>query len=58
MKIAASYTYSTTQAAQLLGVHRVTLYRWVKDGLLACGVRRRTGRRFFKGSELIRFLNN
>lgn len=37
MKIDASYTYSTTQAAQLLGVHRVTLYRWVKDGL--AGVR-------------------
>lgn len=42
MKIDASYTYSTTQAAQLLGVHRVTLYRLVKEGLLACGVRRRT----------------
>ena len=55
--IQKSAFYSTTQAAEILGVHRTTLYRWVREGLLKCGVKRRTGRRFFTGYELVRFIN-
>lgn len=50
--------YSTTEAASLLGVNRSTLSRWLERGVIKCGYRRHNNRRFYEGSELIRFFNS
>ena len=47
--------YTIEEAAELLGIHRNTLLRYVKLGLLRCGFRRNNRRKFFLGSEIIRF---
>lgn len=53
--IAPTGQYTTTEACGILGVHRTTIYRYVRRGVLRCSYRRGNGRPFFKGSELIRF---
>ena len=50
--------YSTTEASQILGVNRSTLGRWIERGMIRCGYRRHNHRRFFEGTELIRFFNS
>ena len=50
--------YSTTEVAGLLGVNRATVARWVQRGLIRCGYRRHNHRRFYEGTEIIRFFNS
>ncbi|MCR8487623.1 MAG: helix-turn-helix domain-containing protein [Crenarchaeota archaeon] len=45
---------STQKAAKLLGVHRMTLYRWARSGKIQC-IRTPTGRIRFPLSELVKF---
>ena len=47
-KAALNSRYTIEEAAELLGIH-------VKQGLLRCGFRRNNRRKFFLGSEIIRF---
>lgn len=42
-------------AAAALGVTKSTILRWSAEGRLACGVKKCNGRRFWTGSELIKF---
>ena len=46
---------SVTQAAAVLGIHRSTLHRHTEEGLIKCGFRRSTGRRFYLGREIKRY---
>lgn len=46
------------EAAEVLGINRLTLRRKTMDGLIKCGFRRTTknsARRFYLGSEIKRF---
>ena len=56
-RVAATDRYTITQAAELLGIHRNTLGRYSMQGLIKCGFRRPTGRKFFTGREILRFWN-
>lgn len=46
--------YTVDECAALLGVSRQTVYRYCLSGL-RFGVRRRNGRRFFKGADIKAF---
>ena len=54
-RVAADGRYSPTQVCKLLGVSRSTLHRWTEAGYIRFGLRRNTGRKFYKGSEITRF---
>lgn len=54
-QVTATGRYNVTQTCSLLGITRTTLGRYVKAGIIKCGFRRETGRKFFTGSELLRF---
>lgn len=56
-KVAATNRYSIGQAAELLGIHRNTLHKWWEAGMIKCGFRRSSGRKFFTGREILRFWN-
>ena len=47
--------YSVMQACEALGIHRNTLRNYTEQGLIKCGFRRETGRKFYAGREIIRF---
>ena len=47
--------YSVMQASKALGIHRNTLRNYTEQGLIKCGFRRETGRKFYAGREIIRF---
>lgn len=47
--------YSTMETCRLLGVHRNTLQRYTEKGLIRCGFRKSTGRKYYLGSEILRF---
>ena len=49
--------YSVTQVCALLEIDRHTLQRWTEAGHIKCGYNRHNGRKFYKGSELMRFFN-
>jgi predicted site-specific integrase-resolvase len=53
--IAADGRYSQKQAAQLLGVHRNTLAAASAAGHIKFGIRRSNMRKFYLGSEIVRF---
>lgn len=44
--------YTMTEASLILGVHRSTIWRWVKALRLRCRTRVVNGRREYLGSEL------
>lgn len=46
---------SISQAAQVLGIHRNTLRKHTDEGLIRCGFRRNTGRRYYLGREIKRY---
>lgn len=54
-KVEMTGRYSTAEACRLLGVHRNTLMKYTKEGCIRFGVRRATNRRFYLGSEILRF---
>lgn len=47
--------YNIAETSRLLGVHRNTLLRYAKKGIIKYGVRRSTTRVFFTGGEILRF---
>lgn len=47
--------YSSKEASMLLGIHRNTLRNYTDNGSIKCGFRRPTARRFYLGSEILRF---
>ncbi|MGM9805853.1 MAG: helix-turn-helix domain-containing protein [Candidatus Aphodosoma sp.] len=53
--VSATARYSITQAAGILGVNRATLRRYTDSGLIKCGFRRESARKFYLGSEILRF---
>ena len=53
--VAADGRYSVSQTCTALGIHRNTLQRYTEQGLIKCGFRRESARKFYKGSEIVRF---
>ncbi len=53
--VAADGRYSVSQTCTALGIHRNTLQRYTEQGLIKCGYRRESARKFYKGSEIVRF---
>lgn len=47
--------YSVAEAANLLGVHRSTVWRWVKSLRLRSKIREVNSRNEFLGSDLLKF---
>ena len=47
--------YSRVETCKLLGIHRNTLSRYTKSGKIRFGIRASTGRKFYLGSEILRF---
>lgn len=54
-RVAATGRYSSGETSRLLGIHRNTLRRYTDTGAIKCGFRRESGRRFYAGSEILRF---
>lgn len=53
--VSAEGRYSVSQTCIALGIHRNTLHKYTELGLIKCGFRRETARKFYKGSEIVRF---
>ena len=47
--------YSVSEASVLLGIHRNTLRNYTDNGSIKCGYRKPTARKFYLGSEILRF---
>lgn len=47
--------YSVTETCSLLGIHRNTLSGYTNSGDIKCGYRRNNGRKFYLGSEILKF---
>ncbi len=56
-KVNESGKYTISQASSALGIHRNTLREYTNQGLIKCGFRRESGRRFYDGREILRFWN-
>ena len=54
-QVALDGKYPIGQASAILGIDRKTLRKYNESGLIKCGYRRESARKFFLGSELIRF---
>ncbi|MGB9866278.1 MAG: IS607 family transposase, partial [Bacillota bacterium] len=55
MKLELEEHYPLRKAAEILGVHPVTLRRWEKEGRIRC-IRTPSGQRRFPRSEILRLL--
>lgn len=53
--VTATGRYSVGQTCSALGIHRNTLRNYTNSGLIKCGFRRESGRKFYLGSEILRF---
>lgn len=51
----ATSRYSIAEAAKILGVHRNSIINYTKSGLLKCGIRKATKRKFYTGIEILKF---
>lgn len=47
--------YSVSETCRLLGCHRNTLLRWTNEGLIRVHLRKKTGRKVYCGSDILRF---
>lgn len=47
--------YSVQQTSAVLGIHRNTLRNYTEAGLIKCGFRKASYRKFYEGREIIRF---
>ena len=53
--VSAAGRYSVTETSAVLGIHRNSLRKYTEQGLIKCGFRRTTARKFYLGSEILRF---
>ncbi len=53
--VALTGRYSITQAASALGIHRNSLLKYTNSGMIKCGYRKTTARKFYTGVELMKF---
>lgn len=53
--VSATGRYSVNEASAALGIHRNSLRRYTEQGFIKCGYRRQTARKFYLGSEILRF---
>ena len=53
--VTVSGRYSITETCKALGIHRNTLRRFTDEGLIRCGFRKMNARKFYQGSEILRF---
>lgn len=51
----AAGRYSVTETCGVLGIHRNSLRKYTEQGLIKCGFRRQTARKFYLGSEILKF---
>ena len=51
-EVSDSGRYNMTEASKALGIHRNTLRKYAKEGVLKSHTNRRTGRRYFLGYDL------
>lgn len=54
-QVTADGRYSVSQTCAALGIHRNTLRKYTELGMIKCGFRRESARKFYKGSEIVRF---
>jgi predicted transcriptional regulator len=54
IEVYPSKNYTTQQVAEILGKTRQTVNNYCKARLLRYGISRANGRKFFKGSDIIR----
>ena len=54
-EVNATSRYSIAEAAKILGVHRNSILNYTKEGLLKCGIRKATKRKYYTGLELLKF---
>lgn len=47
--------YTVKQACDVLGIHRNTLRNYTDQGLIKCGFRKATYRKFYEGREILKF---
>jgi DNA-binding transcriptional MerR regulator len=53
-EVKATARYSISQVCQLLEIHRNTLYNYTQQGLIKCGMRRASLRKYYLGSEVLK----
>lgn len=58
LKVSVSGKYAVCQVADIMGVDRSTVRRWIETKKLRCGYHRHNKRRFVTGAELTRFFND
>ena len=49
--------YELREAAESLDVHKSTIDRWTRLGIMACTIRKSNGRRVWTGAEILRMWN-
>ena len=54
-KVSQTGRYSTNETCTILGIHRATLHRYTMGSKIRCGFRKANRRRFYLGSEIMRF---
>lgn len=54
-RVSANGRYSINETCNLLGIHRNTLLRYTEQGIIKCGIRRSTMRKFYSGMEILKF---
>ena len=54
-QVIATSRYSIGQTCTMLNINRKTLAKYTKSGLIKCGYRPQTLRKFYTGMEIIKF---
>ena len=57
IKVSRTGLYSLRQTSEVLGIHRNTLRRYIRNGLLPTHHRKATGQTIIQGSDIILFFN-
>lgn len=54
-KVNEAGRYSVTETCAALGIHRNSLRKYTAQGLIKCGFRRQSARKFYAGREILKF---
>ena len=54
-KVNETGRYSVSEACEALGIHRNSLSSYTNSGIIKCGFRKMNGRKFYLGSEIMKF---